>query len=242
MRRRDDFTLAVRRGRRAGRPTVVVHLLRRDPSAAPFPAEARAGSRLANAVAPRDGERRSSGQDGHPTGPGEQPASASAPRDTRGATSGDAVQQASVRSAAEAVSRSATAADSRSATGEPQPVENRSSGANDTSRPLVSMGVDNEPGNGTGRQNPLVPGATGREEPALVGFIVARTVGNAVVRNQVRRRLRHLVRARLERLPEGSLLVVRANPAAGTARGDELAADLDSALDRVLRQTTKGRT
>ncbi len=30
MRRRDDFTLAVRRGRRAGRPTVVVHLLRPD--------------------------------------------------------------------------------------------------------------------------------------------------------------------------------------------------------------------
>ncbi|MCP2340567.1 ribonuclease P protein component [Actinomadura rupiterrae] len=80
------------------------------------------------------------------------------------------------------------------------------------------------------------------DAPALVGFIVARTVGNAVVRNQVRRRLRHLVRARLDRLPGGSLLVVRANPAAGTARGDELAADLDSALDRVLRQTSKGRT
>lgn len=104
------------------------------------------------------------------------------------------------------------------------------------------MDVDNGLGNGAVRQNPRETGATGRENPALVGFIVARTVGNAVVRNQVRRRLRHLVRARLERLPEGSLLVVRANPAAGTACGDELAADLDSALDRVLRQTSRGRT
>ncbi|GAA2443384.1 ribonuclease P protein component [Actinomadura vinacea] len=114
MRRREDFTLAVRRGRRAGRPTVVVHLLRRDP------------------------------------GPGE----AATP---------------------------------------------------------------------------------------LVGFIVARTVGNAVVRNRVQRRLRHLARGHLDRLPEGSLLVVRANPAAGTARNDELAADLESALDRLLRPTSKGR-
>ncbi|RMI37693.1 ribonuclease P protein component [Actinomadura harenae] len=224
MRRRDDFTLAVRRGRRAGRPTVVVHLLRRDPSAAPLPAEARADSRPANAVAPRDEERRSPGRGGHPAGPGDRPLQAS--RDTSGTSQGDAVQEAIAGSA----------------TGEPQPVENRSVSANDTSHSVVSTGVDNVSGNGAGHLSPLEPGVSGREEPALVGFIVARTVGNAVVRNQVRRRLRHLVRARLERLPEGSLLVVRANPAAGTARGDELAADLDSALDRVLRQTTKGRT
>ncbi|WP_245637868.1 ribonuclease P protein component [Actinomadura rubrobrunea] len=114
MRRREDFTLAVRRGRRAGRPTVVVHLLRRD----------------------------------------------------------DAAQ------------------------------------------------ADHAP---------------------LVGFIVARTVGSAVVRNRVRRRLRHLVRAHLDRLPQGSLLVVRANPRAGTARHGELAADLESALDRLLRPASKGR-
>jgi ribonuclease P protein component len=114
MRRRDEFTLAVRRGRRAGRPTVVVHLLRRD----------------------------------------------------------------------------------------------------------------DVPGDAT--------------DP-LIGFIVARTVGNAVVRNRVRRRLRHLMRDHLHRLPRGSLLVVRANPAAGTARHDELAADLESAIERLLRPTSKGR-
>ncbi|MEO3822927.1 ribonuclease P protein component [Actinomadura sp. B10D3] len=78
-------------------------------------------------------------------------------------------------------------------------------------------------------------------EPPLVGFIVARTVGNAVVRNRVRRRLRHLMRPHLDRLPPGSLLVVRANPRAGEARPDELAADLESALDRLLRPASKGR-
>jgi ribonuclease P protein component len=78
-------------------------------------------------------------------------------------------------------------------------------------------------------------------EPPLVGFIVARTVGNAVVRNRVRRRLRHVVRAHLDRLPQGSLLVVRANPPAGAARHDDLAAELESALDRLLRPTSKGR-
>jgi ribonuclease P protein component len=83
--------------------------------------------------------------------------------------------------------------------------------------------------------------APGEAVTPLVGFIVARTVGNAVVRNRVRRRLRHLVRPHLHRLPEGSLLVVRANPASGTARNDELAADLESALDRLLRPTSKGR-
>ncbi|WP_067816784.1 ribonuclease P protein component [Actinomadura kijaniata] len=119
MRRRDEFTLAVRRGRRAGRPTVVVHLLRRDAEADP----------AVGAVA---------------------------------------------------------------------------------------------------------------DTPPLVGFIVSKAVGNAVVRNRVQRRLRHLARAYLDRLPGGSLLVVRANPRAGTARHDELAADLESALDRLLRPTSKG--
>lgn len=77
----------------------------------------------------------------------------------------------------------------------------------------------------------------------VAGFIVARTVGNAVVRNKVRRRLRHLVRDRIDSLPRGSLLVVRANPPAASADFDQLAADLGSALDRLLRpQQSKGRT
>jgi ribonuclease P protein component len=71
--------------------------------------------------------------------------------------------------------------------------------------------------------------------PTRVGFVVPRTVGGAVVRNRVRRRLRHLVAERLDRLPTGAALVVRALPEASARSCRELGADLDEALAR-LRQ------
>ena len=76
----------------------------------------------------------------------------------------------------------------------------------------------------------------GRAEPALVGFVVGRAVGTAVVRNRVRRRLRHLARGYLGSLPGGSLLVVRANPLAATARQADLAAELDLVIGTLLRR------
>ncbi|GAA0940533.1 ribonuclease P protein component [Actinocorallia libanotica] len=76
---------------------------------------------------------------------------------------------------------------------------------------------------------------------SLVGFIVSKSVGNSVVRGRVQRRLRHLVRDRLDLLPPGSLLVVRANPKAASASSEELARDLDSALGRLLRPSGKGQ-
>ena len=69
---------------------------------------------------------------------------------------------------------------------------------------------------------------------ARVGFVVTKAVGNAVVRNRVKRRLRHAARARIALLPAGTLLVVRAQPASATASYAELAADLDRCLDRSL--------
>jgi ribonuclease P protein component len=73
------------------------------------------------------------------------------------------------------------------------------------------------------------------EEPASAvtaraGFVVSKAVGNAVTRNKVKRRLRHLVRPRLTDLPGGTTLVVRALPAAAEASFAELGADLDAAL------------
>jgi ribonuclease P protein component len=73
-------------------------------------------------------------------------------------------------------------------------------------------------------------------QPAKVGFIVSRAVGTAVIRNRVKRRLRVVVREHLDALPAGSLFVVRANPAAATARQVDLAADLDLVLKRLLRR------
>ncbi len=72
-------------------------------------------------------------------------------------------------------------------------------------------------------------------DPARVGLVVSKAVGNAVTRTRVKRRLRAVAASRLHRLPAGSLAVLRATPASAQASSDVLAADLDRALDRVLR-------
>lgn len=63
------------------------------------------------------------------------------------------------------------------------------------------------------------------------GFVVSKAVGNAVVRNRVRRRLRHLVSERLAALPAGATVVVRALPAAADRPFADLGRDLTAALD-----------
>ena len=83
------------------------------------------------------------------------------------------------------------------------------------------------------------------EEPAQAttaraGFVVSKAVGGAVVRNKVRRRLRHLVRPLLADLPDGSSLVVRALPAAAGASFSTLGGDLEAALT-VARKPRRPR-
>ncbi|MGC3995062.1 MAG: ribonuclease P protein component [Propionicimonas sp.] len=64
------------------------------------------------------------------------------------------------------------------------------------------------------------------------GFIVSKAVGNAVTRNRVKRRLRHLTAAELRATPLVVDVVVRALPAA--AASADLADDLHSALSTCL--------
>ena len=79
------------------------------------------------------------------------------------------------------------------------------------------------------------PHASGENAaPTRAGFVVSKAVGGAVVRNRVKRRLRHLMRDRVDLLPPGSLVVVRALPGAGDANHAQLAQDLDAALQRLL--------
>lgn len=69
--------------------------------------------------------------------------------------------------------------------------------------------------------------------PSRAGFVVSKAVGNAVTRNRVKRRLRHLV---AEVLPDQRVpvdVVVRALPAAATS---PLAEDLASAWSTALRR------
>lgn len=70
--------------------------------------------------------------------------------------------------------------------------------------------------------------------PARVGFVVSKAVGNAVVRNRTKRILRHQMAARLQTLPAGTDLVVRANPGAAGRSSSVLGAELDRLLPRVL--------
>lgn len=79
----------------------------------------------------------------------------------------------------------------------------------------------------------VVHSSSSEEIEPRIGFVVSKSVGVAVVRNLVKRRLRHLIRERLSALPAGLMLVVRALPAASGASYDELGADLDRALQRV---------
>lgn len=69
------------------------------------------------------------------------------------------------------------------------------------------------------------------DPPSRAGFIVSKAVGKAVTRNRVKRRLRHLIAARLPTTPFAVDVVVRALPAATTG---DLEADLNSALTTCL--------
>ncbi|MER7145132.1 ribonuclease P protein component [Streptomyces xanthochromogenes] len=84
----------------------------------------------------------------------------------------------------------------------------------------------------SGTTDPHAPGESA--PPTRAGFVVSKAVGVAVVRNLVKRRLRHLMRERLPQLPAGSLVVVRALPGAGDADHAQLARDLDAAFARLL--------
>lgn len=79
-------------------------------------------------------------------------------------------------------------------------------------------------------------------QPPQIGFVVSKAVGPAVTRNLVKRRLRHHLRERVSTLPAGSVVVVRALPAAAGAPYLELCADLDRCLERCLKQSLRVAT
>lgn len=70
--------------------------------------------------------------------------------------------------------------------------------------------------------------------PTTIGFVVSRAVGNAVVRNLVKRRLRAASREFLIANPYGWQLVVRAKPSADSVDYARMKSDLDLAVERLL--------
>ena len=72
--------------------------------------------------------------------------------------------------------------------------------------------------------------------PPRVGFVVSRAVGNAVVRNRTKRRLRAVFAGELAGIPDGVDVVVRAQPAAATATFAELSEALKLLLHKAIRR------
>jgi len=68
------------------------------------------------------------------------------------------------------------------------------------------------------------------------GFIVAKTVGNAVARNTVRRRLKHVCHEILPGVPPGTDVVVRALPGSLDVPWSTLLRDISGVVDKVVGQ------
>ncbi|MDR3070824.1 MAG: ribonuclease P protein component [Propionibacteriaceae bacterium] len=84
-----------------------------------------------------------------------------------------------------------------------------------------------------GREHLVVYVRRRQDGSARAGFIVSKKVGNAVVRNRVKRRLRHIAPAAFAQLPNSVDVVVRALPGAATA---DLASEFLAAASRCPRR------
>ncbi|MEE2570067.1 ribonuclease P protein component [Pseudarthrobacter sp. J64] len=73
-------------------------------------------------------------------------------------------------------------------------------------------------------------------EPSRIGFIVSKSVGNAVTRNLVKRRLREAGAASLKKYGTGYAIVVRALPASAAASWQQLLSDYNDALESTIRR------
>jgi ribonuclease P protein component len=71
------------------------------------------------------------------------------------------------------------------------------------------------------------------EEPVKLGLITTKKIGNAVVRNRVRRRLRGILQRNGERLVPGYWMVLIARKAAGEATSDQLEKEWKWMLHKV---------
>ncbi len=80
----------------------------------------------------------------------------------------------------------------------------------------------------------FLPGATGRVRIALT---VSRKVGNAVVRNRVKRWIREAVRQQLDCIPRGFDVVIIAHPQAINAGLSGLSLDLDKGWRKIAERS-----
>jgi ribonuclease P protein component len=101
------------------------------------------------------------------------------------------------------------------------------------SRPTLVVHAVHAPEVGSARDS------FGRSGPRI-GFVVSRALGNAVSRNRVKRRLRHLAAAHAPITPVEMDLVVRALPRAATVP-TEVPTDLGSAWNEAVSRLSARR-
>lgn len=89
-------------------------------------------------------------------------------------------------------------------------------------------------GRRSGNETVVVYLALTGDAQRMAGLAVSRTVGGAVIRNQVKRRLRAILAEILPTLPAGTRIVVRALPPAASASFDELRSAVADAMSRSL--------
>jgi ribonuclease P protein component len=78
----------------------------------------------------------------------------------------------------------------------------------------------------------------GRDGPARLGLVASRRVGNAVVRNRAKRKIREWFR-QCEALPRGRDVVVIVLAGASDASWHVLRRELDGALGKVMRKARR---
>jgi ribonuclease P protein component len=74
---------------------------------------------------------------------------------------------------------------------------------------------------------------------ARFGFVVAKTVGNAVNRNLVKRRLRNLARTQQSTVNAGFDIVVRALPGSATLSWQDLGTEFQASLAKLSAKETE---
>jgi len=79
--------------------------------------------------------------------------------------------------------------------------------------------------------------STGEAREPRFGFIISKQVGNAVIRNTVRRRLKAVCADAVPAVPKGTDVVIRALPSSATASFADLKADVTRCLSRLDRST-----
>ncbi|WP_164913000.1 ribonuclease P protein component [Mycobacteroides franklinii] len=85
-------------------------------------------------------------------------------------------------------------------------------------------------------QRSCVDSSCGQVEGPKVGLIVGKSVGGAVVRHRVSRRLRHVAAELLPKLEPVDRMVIRALPSSSTALSASLRQQLRDGIDRSARR------